>query len=138
MENLFFTKKLMLKNRNELSKLNESKIIKFHQILEDKKHHIWIYQSRNLNNIISFLDYDSGKENISAIVKELQSKAKQVSTNNSQYIKKHILKVFNNFNWISIQNLENLKFQINLKEKTHRIDFQLLMETLKKLGINSF
>lgn len=55
------SKKLNFKERGNLANNNEQKFFNSLEMLDDKRYHLWIKLSKDKNCIVSFLDYNSGK-----------------------------------------------------------------------------
>jgi len=121
------TKKLKLKEREKLSKENEIKFFDFSKILDDKNYHLWIRLSKNDKSLISFLDINSGKEYILNIIKNLKDLSRTRKLDEQNFIKRYLLRMFEIFGWITINDWENNLFDINITKKNHYIDFNILI-----------
>jgi hypothetical protein len=125
---LFETDELLSDERKRLYQENNRKLINLSRIINDKRHHLWIKMAQLDNTIISFRDYSSGVRDVGEMVEEIRE--------TSDNFKINILKLFEQFNWIKIEeNLERIfYFSLNLDEQEHLVERRILFGTLDKYG----
>ncbi|MFW9973063.1 MAG: hypothetical protein ACFFDF_22965 [Candidatus Odinarchaeota archaeon] len=132
---LLKNQKFMIKERTALSKHNINKFISTDHILMDQNTHLWIALSQINNSLVSFKDYDSGKKIISKYLSPLENiESKDNLKKRSSFIRK-IMRLLSSLNWITITDLENLDFQVNLNEENHPTDYQIMKYILQNYNL---
>ncbi|MFX1503310.1 MAG: hypothetical protein ACFFDH_20275 [Promethearchaeota archaeon] len=122
-------------------KKNLNKFLNYKAIINDKKVHSWIRFSSIKDSIISFNDYERGKEIIEEVIKDLITTSKEKKKDRLKlFLKDNILKLFEKFNWIVPFNKNEDKFtylisdnRIEYKLSQYFLDEENLEKTLKKI-----
>jgi hypothetical protein len=114
---------VLLDKRKMLLEKNLEKFLNFHYILNDERIHSWIRLSKFQDAIISFNNYEKGREIINRIIEEL-------SMYSNENFKIDILRLFNKLNWIELdKNLEeNLSFSYLIQEGS--LEYKLINDIL--------
>ncbi len=115
-----------IKEQIALSKDNVERFLKYEYILNDKKEHLWLNTSLSEYALISFKNFESGISFIKAKLELLK-----VSIN-LRDLPKYILKLFEKFNWITIENEETLSFRFNITETEHEMERAIVKEIFKE------
>ncbi len=127
---LFRESKLKLKQRLELSTKNMTEFIKYEHIIDDLPEHSWLNAYSNKRTILSFIDLNSGIEFVQSKINLLKK------TVDTELIEIKILKLFQNFRWIRIENDEDLsfKFLIPNDKFERKIIFHIFGDKVAKIA----
>ncbi|KKL55744.1 hypothetical protein LCGC14_2252370, partial [marine sediment metagenome] len=129
------SKKLNFKERGNLANNNEQKFFNSLEMLDDKRYHLWIKLSKDKNCIVSFLDYNSGKNfNINSF-NQVNKLSKEKNASKKSFTHRNLLKIFEQLNWITIIEIDSLIFKINISKAVHPNEYKLLFEMLTFTGI---
>ena len=131
---LLKSKKLNFKDRRILSSENEKKLFDSMEILDEESFHLWMRLSKNDNCIISFLDYNSGKNFILNKIETIKKTIKEKRKKKNNIMNEYLLKLFNKFNWITILEMDSHSFRINVSKTNHNNEFILLSEFINSMG----
>ena len=111
---LFQDKKQRIKERKALLRENIPFLLNDLNLLDDKSQHIWIKLCDNKNALISFKDVRTGTEIINKLIQTI----KKISTKKETH--ERILKIFENFHWISVIDKETLAFKFLIEEENSK------------------
>lgn len=120
---LFRVKGLQLKERKKLIAYNIKSFLRYDYIVDDNNYHLWSNLSQSKDNIINFSDYRTGITYIKSKINEL---IENVPIND---LNKYLLKMFEQFHWITIDNLDALAFSIRISKEDHSIPYKIIIET---------
>ncbi|MEJ2279235.1 MAG: hypothetical protein P8Y70_16065 [Candidatus Lokiarchaeota archaeon] len=125
---LFKKDELLTEERKKLYNENCEMLINYYNIIQDKRHHLWIKMSKSDETLISFKDYNIGMKDITTIINEII----KYSKNN----KKSILQLFEKLNWVELEKSlgDNLNFNCKLNINDHPVEYQIIRDILKKYG----
>ncbi|MFX1571041.1 MAG: hypothetical protein ACFFCV_22100 [Promethearchaeota archaeon] len=124
-DSIFNQKIPNIKEQIALSKANVEKFLKYEYLLKDKKEHLWINTCFSENALISFKNFESGINFIKSKLDTLKASI------NVKDLPKYCLRIFERFNWIIIDNEEELSFRFSITETEHKMERAIVKEILK-------
>ena len=125
---LFFEKKMALKERKKLIEHNVRFIINYNRILNDKAYYLWTKLANDNDIIINFLNDKTREKWIENIEKDLRD----FGTGENFLL--GVLKFFERLHWIRIENEMDLMFQIKLSKEENIKEYDFLLGHLSKYG----
>jgi hypothetical protein len=131
---LLRNKEFLIKQRKALCNYNVNKFISVNLVLKDKKIHLWVMLSKSENGILSFKDYNSGKKILLEYLSKLENNDKKGKLDNNLNFIRKVLKLFSFLNWISIIDIDTLKYNFNITEAKHPMEYQIMKDILEELN----
>ena len=115
---IFRNKKLKIKDRISLSNYNVDHYIKFEHIINDTTPHLWIHTSDFKEAIITFIDLKTG-------INYIESKIVDIPHTERELV---LLKLFEHFHWITIEDEKLEVFRFNIPKESHEIEHEIMQE----------
>jgi len=122
---LLYDTELRLQERKKLMAHNLDQFIKLENIVDDKTHHLWLNTAASTNAIISFQDFESGLKYLNSMIEKLPHEERNL----------RILKIFEHFHWITIDDEKTLSYRFLLPKKEHELEYSLMSEVLLESNI---
>ena len=116
--NFFRGKRLRIKDRISLCHYNIDRFIKYEYIINDKTPHLWINTSDFKGAIISFKDFKTGINYINSKIADISHKEREIN----------LLKLFEHFHWITIEDETLMIFRFNIAKEGHEIEHEIMYE----------
>jgi len=118
---------LRVQERKNLMVYNLDQFIKLENIIDDKTHHLWIHTSASKEAIISFRDFKTGLKYLNSMIQKLPHEER----------KSRILKIFEHFHWLAIDDEKSLSYRIILPKEEHKLEYSLMNEILLETNITA-
>ena len=125
---LFFEKKLALKERKTLIEHNLKFIINYYRILNDKNYYLWMKMAEDTDVIINFINDKARHRWIENIEKDLKEFGIKKTCSLTW------LKFFEQLHWVRIENEIDLTFQIRFSKEENEEEYDFLLGHLSKYG----
>ncbi|MBY8983445.1 MAG: hypothetical protein KGD65_00075 [Candidatus Lokiarchaeota archaeon] len=123
---LFYRKELLKRERIKLMQHNLSHILNYNRIVEDKDYFLWMKIAEDKNAFISFTNDETKQE----WVKLIESEIEQFGDKDDYHL--NILRIFERFHWIEIENEKELLFRIILAKSNNQKDIDYLLKNLSR------
>jgi hypothetical protein len=120
---LFYRKDLAKKERIKLIDHNLSFLINYNLIVEDKDYYLWMKIAADKNAIISFIDNESRQEWVNLIETEIE----KFGDKDDYHL--NILRLFERFHWIEIDDEKELIFRIKLPKSKYQEEIDYMLKT---------
>lgn len=120
---LFFSKKGEKEKRVALVNHNLSYIINYEHILNDSDEYMWIKMAADPDTIVMFKDLEMRSVWFDKIIQDLEPLNKKEK-------RERLLQLFEKLHWITIKNLKDLSFHLELKKDLHEKQIEFMKQIL--------
>ncbi len=123
---LTYRKELAKRERIKVIEHNLSYLINYKRIIEDKDYYLWMKIAEDKNAIISFINEKTKQEWVNLIESEIE----KFGEKDDYHL--NMLRLFESFHWIEIENEKELVFQIRLSKMKYQNEIEFLLNSLSK------